>query len=285
MNFQGYLEDTYKLIKEEPLILIGGGFLLELLLLLSQGTLFLITGPLLGGYLLLIILALRENKKPAFNDIFSGLYQFRNLLPYTLVVLIIFIGLALFIIPGLIFATWWIYVLPLMVDRKISYSKAMGLSMTKVNETGFFMHLVFLLLITFIPLMFFNFIAATMPFLVVTSVLYPPFLAGCLVCLYLDQFKEIEEKIDEEQTETSVAEKPLTQPFEEEADAEAGKEIHPDDAKRTSEDPTMQNTISGQPNINENSVPEQPEKESGPDSGDIAEKTDGITGKNNKEDS
>ena len=193
MNFQGYLEDTYKLIKQEPLVLIGGGFLLELLFLLSQGMLFLITGPLLGGYLLLVILALRENKKPAFNDIFSGLYQFRNLLPYTLVVLIIFIGLALFIIPGLIFATWWIYVLPLMIDRKISYSKAMGLSMDKVNETGFFMHLIFLLLITFIPLMFFNFIAATMPFLVFTNVLYPPFLAGCLACLYLDQFKELAE--------------------------------------------------------------------------------------------
>jgi hypothetical protein len=232
MNFQGYLENTYKLIKEEPLILIGGGFLLELLLLLSQGLLFLITGPLLGGYLLLIILALRENKKPAFNDIFSGLYQFRNLLPYTLVVLIIFIGLALFIIPGLIFATWWIYVLPLMIDRKISYSKAMGLSMNKVNETGFFMHLIFLLLITFIPLMFFNFIAATMPFLVVTSVLYPPFLAGCLACLYLDQFKKLaegttpkhEEKTAPKQKEEAAEAAPVTQPPAEETGDQVDEE-------------------------------------------------------------
>jgi len=285
MNFQGYLKDTYKLIKQEPLVLIGGGLLLQLLLFFSQGFLFLIAGPLFGGYLLLFILAFRENKKPAFNDIFSGFHHFRSLLPYTLVVLIIFIGLMLFVIPGLIFATWWIYVLPLMADRKISYSKAMGISMRKVNQTGFFMHLIFLLLITFIPLMFFNFIALTMPFLIVLSVLLPPFQAGCLASLYIDQFKEIEEKVDDKQPEPSVAEKPLTPPFEEEAGAEAGKEIHPDDAERPSADPAAQNTISGQPNINENSVPEQPEKEPRLDSGNIAEKTDEITGKNNKENS
>ena len=259
MNFQGYLEDTYKLIKEEPLILIGGGFLLELLLLLSQGLLFLITGPLLGGYLLLIILALRENKKPAFNDIFSGLYKFRNLLPYTLVVLIIFIGLALFIIPGLIFATWWIYVLPLMVDRKISYSKAMGLSMNKVNETGFFMHLIFLLLITFIPLMFFNFIAATMPFLVVTSVLYPPFLAGCLACLYLDQFKELEEKTAPKQKEEAAEAAPVTQPPAEETGDQVDEESS-QSGQPVSEKPKTSDQVTTAIFEKENGLDEKPDQ-------------------------
>ena len=177
MNFQAYLADTYRIIKEEPVILILGGVVVQLLTILSLGIL---AGPFLGGYFLLIIYFLRDNKKPSFNDIFSGLQQFGNLFPFVLVILIIFIGFMLLVLPGLLFATWWLYVLPLMVDRKISFSEAMRLSMNKVNETGFLMHFVFLLLISVIPMMLLNFLSAMMPFLLVLKILLPPFQAGCL---------------------------------------------------------------------------------------------------------
>ncbi|MDX1777102.1 MAG: hypothetical protein R3297_11010, partial [Desulfobulbales bacterium] len=136
MNFQAYLEDAWKLIKQEPVIVILGGLIVQLLTILTMGIL---AGPFLGGYFLLIILFLRDNKKPSFNDIFAGLQQFGNLFPYFLVLLVIFIGFMLLILPGFLFATWWIYVLPLMVDRKLSYSEAMRVSMNRVNETGFLM--------------------------------------------------------------------------------------------------------------------------------------------------
>jgi hypothetical protein len=189
MNFQAYLEGSYRIIKEEPVILILGGLVVQLLTILSMGIL---AGPFLGGYFLLIIYLLRDNKKPSFNDIFSGLQQFRNLFPFFLVLLIIFIGFMLLVLPGLLFATWWLYVLPLMVDRKISFSEAMRLSMNKVNETGFLMHFVFLLLISVIPMMLLNFLSAMIPFLLVLKILLPPFQAGCLVSLYVDQFGEHE---------------------------------------------------------------------------------------------
>ncbi|UCD66698.1 MAG: hypothetical protein JSW69_03495 [Deltaproteobacteria bacterium] len=189
MNFQAYLEDTYRIIKEEPVILILGGLIVQLLTMLSLGIL---AGPFLGGYFLLIIYFLRDNKKPSFNDIFSGLQQFRNLFPFFLVLLLIFIGFMFLILPGLLFATWWLYVLPLMVDRKISFSEAMRLSMNKVNETGFLMHFVFLLLISVIPIMLLNFLSAMIPFLFVLKILLPPFQAGCLASLYIDQFGEQE---------------------------------------------------------------------------------------------
>jgi hypothetical protein len=185
MNFQAYLGDTYRIIKEEPLILILGGLVVQLLTLLSMGIL---AGPFLGGYFLLIIYFLRDNKKPTFNDIFWGLQQFRNLFPFFLVLLLIFIGFMLLVIPGLLFATWWLYVLPLMVDRKISFSEAMRVSMNKVNETGFLMHFVFLLLISVIPMMLLNFLSAMIPFLIVLKILLPPFQAGCLASLYIDKF-------------------------------------------------------------------------------------------------
>ncbi len=185
MNFQAYLEDTYRIIKEEPVTLILGGLIVQILTMLSLG---IMAGPFLGGYFLLIIYFLRDNKKPSFNDIFSGLQQFRNLFPFFLVLLTIFIGFMLLIIPGIIMSTWWIYVLPLMVDRKIGFGEAMKLSTNKVNSNGFFMHLVFLLLISVIPIMLLNFLSAMIPFLFVLKILLPPFQAGCLASLYIDQF-------------------------------------------------------------------------------------------------
>ncbi len=206
MNFQAYLEDTYRIIKAEPVILILGGLLVQLLTVFSLGIL---AGPLIGGYTLLVILSLRENRKPVFNDIFSGLQQFANLFPYFLVLLLIFFGFMLLILPGLLFATWWLYVLPLMVDKKMSFTDAMRVSRNKVNEKGFLMHLVFLLLVSVIPIMLINFISTIIPFLFVLKILLPPFQVGCLASLYIDQFKEEEVPADstadgEPDTETAV---------------------------------------------------------------------------------
>jgi len=207
MNFQAYLENTYRIIKEEPLILILGGLIVQLLTIVSLGFL---VGPFLGGYTLLIILYLRENKKPVFNDIFSGLQQFANLFPYFIVLLFIFLGFAMLIIPGLIFATWWLYVLPLMVDRKMSFMEAMRLSMSTVNEKGFLMHFVFVLLIYVIPIMLIEFLTAIMPFAQVLKIILPPFQVGCLASLYIDQFEELK-KSDDDQNQTSVETAPATE--------------------------------------------------------------------------
>ena len=212
MNFQACLENTFRMIKAEPIILILGGLVVQLLTILTMGIL---AGPFLGGYFLLIIYYLRENRKPVFNDIFSGLQQFANLLPYFFVLLTILIGFMLLILPGFVLATWWIYVLPLMVDRKISFSEAMKISTKKVNETGFLMHLAFLLLITVLPMMLLNFLSAMMPFLFVLKLLLPPFQVGCLASLYVDQFKEIEEETapihEEEPAETVPENLPLAE--------------------------------------------------------------------------
>jgi len=221
MNFQAYLQDTYRIIKEEPLILILGGLLVQLLTIVSMGIL---AGPILGGYFLLIIYYLRDNKKPSFNDIFSGLQQFGNLFPYFLVLLLIFIGFMLLILPGLLLATWWLYVLPLMVDRRISFSDAMRLSMDKVNQTGFLMHLVFLLLVSVIPIMLLNFLSAMIPVLFVLKILLPPFQAGCLASLYIDQFGKAEpEEVTVEESQASGPETLSQMPAEE--TAEPGTEL------------------------------------------------------------
>ena len=206
MNFQAYLENTYRIIKEEPLILILGGLIVQLLTFVTLGFL---AGPFVGGYTLLVILYLRENKKPVFNDIFSGLQQFTNLFPYFIVLLFIFLGLILFIIPGLIFATWWLYVLPLMVDRRMSFMEAMRLSMSTVNEKGFLMHFVFVLLIYVIPLIIIEFLTAMLPFSQLLKIFLPPLQVGCLSGLYIDQFEKFTES-DDKLNETSEGSTPAT---------------------------------------------------------------------------
>jgi hypothetical protein len=189
MNFQAYLEDTYRIVKEEPITLILGGLLVQLLIVFSLGIL---AGPLAGGYILLVILYLREDRKPVFNDIFSGLKQFAELFPYFLILLLIFFGLMLMIVPGLIFATWWLYALPLMVDRKMPVIDAMRLSRNKVNETGFLMHLIFLLLISVIPMMLIDFVSTLLPFAQLLKIFLTPLQFGCLASLYIDQFNQEE---------------------------------------------------------------------------------------------
>jgi hypothetical protein len=233
MNFQAYLENTYKIIKEEPIILILGGLIVQLLTVFSLG---LLAGPFLGGYTLLVILYLRENRKPTFNDLFSGLQQFASLFPYFLVLLLIFLGFMLLVLPGLLLATWWLYVLPLMVDRKMPFNDAMRLSMNTVNEKGFFMHLIFLLLISVIPVMIIELISAMIPFAQVLKILIPPLQVGCLASLYIDQFKKPEESNDK-QDKTNAEIAPMVHPPETATGAQIDKEKYPQAEQPVSEEP------------------------------------------------
>jgi membrane-anchored glycerophosphoryl diester phosphodiesterase (GDPDase) len=95
----------------------------------------------------------------------------------------------LMILPGIVFATWWIYTLPLMVDRRMPLGEAMRASLHKVNEKGFFIHMIFLLMITLVPLLIINVLTAMIPLLVVLKILLPPIQTGCIAGLYLEQFE------------------------------------------------------------------------------------------------
>jgi len=209
MNFQAYLENTYRIIKAEPVILLLGGLLIQLL---NSVTLSILYGPLFGGFMLMAILLLRDEKEPAFNDLFNGFKFFRLLFPYFFVFLAKLIGFMLFVLPGVLFATWWIYVLPLMVDRKIGFGEAMRISSDKVSETGFFMHMVFLLLVYVIPVILLQILVSLLPFLMVLTLLLMPFQVGCMASLYIDQFKESATETASEQKGEAAEAAPVTLP-------------------------------------------------------------------------
>jgi len=78
MNFQAHLKNTFEIMKQEFVVFFLGGLLIQLLTTVSLG---LLAGPLMGGYLLLLVMWFREGRKPVFNDLFSGMQRFGELFP------------------------------------------------------------------------------------------------------------------------------------------------------------------------------------------------------------
>jgi len=188
MDFQGYLQNTFGMLMKRPLFFILGGLMTQLLTALS---LSLLAGPLMGAYFMTMILYLRQGRHPEFNDLFSGLPRTRELFSFFFLILLIVLGFMLMVLPGIVFATWWIYTLPLMVDRRMPLGEAMRASLHKVNEKGFFIHLIFLLMITLIPILILNVLTAVIPLLVVLKLLLPTIQTGCIAGLYLEQFEGV----------------------------------------------------------------------------------------------
>lgn len=258
MDFQRYLENSFRFVKEEPFILLGWSFVLQLLFIVSQGFAVIFIGPLLGGYFLLTIAFLRDKKKPSYKDLLKGFEDFGRLFPYFFLLLIKAIGFILLVIPGVLFATWWIYVLPLMVDRKMSFSDAMRLSMNKVNKTSFIMHFVFLVLVYVVPIILLNILFLINPFLSIFSILLLPIQAGCLASLYIDQFKELEvATAPGQQQETAEATSTIPLPA----------EIIESSVEEKAESPQTEQSVSQEPETSE-----QPTDESLPAGNELEEK-------------
>jgi len=189
MDFERHLGNAVRLIRDEPLFFIGGGVIVCLLNLLSLG---LLSGPLLAPYLLAMVLMLRSNQRPQFNDLQNGLQRFGQLFPFVLIEALIIVGFILLFIPGLVLMTWWLYTLPLMAEQGLSWREAMRVSRQKVTEKGFLIHLVFILIVSVVPSMLVNMAAAHFGPFKILQLLLIPFQLGCMASLYLESFAGVE---------------------------------------------------------------------------------------------
>ncbi|MBU0729925.1 MAG: hypothetical protein KKE17_13145 [Proteobacteria bacterium] len=188
MDFQGHLENVLKLFKKEPFVFIIGGFLVQVMITFSLGFL---SGPVMGAYILMMVAFLRDNKRPEFGELFSGFKRFGELFPFFFLSWMIIAGFILMVIPGLIFMTMWLYVLVLMVDRKLSLGLAMRESRAKVSDKGFFMHFSFVFVITIVPSFLVKLLSTAIPVLAVLQILLLPLQCGAIASLYLEQFEGI----------------------------------------------------------------------------------------------
>jgi len=90
----------------------------------------------------------REGIEPEFAELWSFDDYLQTLLLMVLGGIAIGIGLVLLIVPGVVLMIWWMYALFFIVDKKMTFTEAMGESKHLVTETGFWNHFVVLLIIT-----------------------------------------------------------------------------------------------------------------------------------------
>ena len=115
---------------------------------LSIVTLGILAGPLAAGLYGMVVKRVRDGQPAGVGDVFAQMNRFWSFFAAALV-LFVLIGLAsLTIIGGILLATIWLYVFPIMVDRGMGISDAMGESYRLVRTAGFWQHLA--LIIVFI---------------------------------------------------------------------------------------------------------------------------------------
>lgn len=108
---------------------------------LSIVTLGILAGPLFAGLYSMVAGRVRDGRPAEIGDVFSCMDRFWDFLVAAFV-LVVLIGLAsLTIVGGILLATIWMYVIPLMVDRKLGVYDAMATSYRLVRENGFWEHL------------------------------------------------------------------------------------------------------------------------------------------------
>ena len=108
---------------------------------LSVVTLGILAGPLVAGLYSMVIGRIRDGRRAQIGDVFSCMDRFWSFFAAALV-LFVLIGLAsLTIVGGVLLATIWMYVIPLMVDRKLDLYDAMAASYHLVVDNGFWEHL------------------------------------------------------------------------------------------------------------------------------------------------
>lgn len=113
---------------------------------LSIVSIGILAGPLYAGLYKMVADRVRDGKEPKWDDVFGGFERFWAYLGAALF-LVIVVGLAwITIVGGVLLGTIWLYVFPLMVDKRMGLGEALGTSYRMVRENGFLEHLVLAIL-------------------------------------------------------------------------------------------------------------------------------------------
>ena len=122
MDFKKHLETAWVLTLKHIASLIIMTFVMLIVSVFTVGILAPVT---MAGYTKSILLMLREKREPKIPDLFSQFHLFLPLLGFSIVVfIVVMIGFMLLFFPGLIISLFvsfaCIYMIPLMVDKKMN---------------------------------------------------------------------------------------------------------------------------------------------------------------------
>jgi hypothetical protein len=132
--------------------------------------------PLYAGLIRMVVRRVREGRPAEIGDVLSCFDQLRHLV-WAALVLGVVIGVAMIIIiPGVYLAVIWVYVIPLIVDRRMSLAEAMSASKRLAGEQGFWN--------TFAVLLVLGLIAMVVSFVPFSQVVVYPWLIAAVLAMY-----------------------------------------------------------------------------------------------------
>jgi len=124
MDIGKVFERGWKLFVKDVAPYVIGALILAALSVVTIGILY---GPLSAGLYVMAVRRVRQNRTAEIGDVFWGLGHFWRYFGAALLLLILIgIGFVFLIVPGLLLATIWIYVFPVMVDRDMGVFDAMA---------------------------------------------------------------------------------------------------------------------------------------------------------------
>ncbi len=146
MDIGRCFNEALEVYKKNLWTLVLGALLLEVLITLS---LTILAGPLIGGWSLMTINALRRpDKRVELGDMFGAFNQFLTLAGlFYLTLLPLLLGIILCIIPGLLLMTIWLFASFLIVDRKEGVFSSLSLSQKIVTHSNFGNYLLLVIIV------------------------------------------------------------------------------------------------------------------------------------------
>ncbi len=115
-------------------------------LILSFVTLGILYLPLMVGIQMMFVKA-KRGEEISLNDIFAPIRRFFAIFFGAIWIgILIVIGLILLIIPGLCWASWWMFALLFIFDKKMGISEGMRASKEIVRKNNLWLHLLLLIL-------------------------------------------------------------------------------------------------------------------------------------------
>jgi len=166
---------------------------LIIVIILSLVTLGVLSLPLFIGFQMLFVKAMGKKKITA-NEVLDPINRFFSLtFGYMGIFILIFFGCLLFLVPGLVWASWWLYALLFIYDRNMHIEDGMRASKELVRKNGTWWHLLFLAVIVFINMALGQLIGAlNIPvwiYYVLSTLFVTPITSGAIACAYADESK------------------------------------------------------------------------------------------------
>jgi membrane-anchored glycerophosphoryl diester phosphodiesterase (GDPDase) len=177
MDIGKYLSESWNLTIKNVVAMVVADIIATVLGVVTIGILSVPLSMGVAG----MYLAGKKGARPEIPDVFKYLSRTLPMLGAAILYCVAVVaGLILLVVPGLIFAAWWMYAVPLVAFKGMTVMGAMKKSKEVVRANGTWMHVLFLVIIAVVSS------AGSMVFYVGTF-FTAPIAIGALVLAYAEE--------------------------------------------------------------------------------------------------